>query len=204
MQTSTPCLVGICGGSGSGKSELACALVDALPTGQAVLIELDSYYHAALNVPADIKGNYDHPLSLDEAILVQDLLALKSGKAIDKPIYDFTVHDRVRSNEYIEAKPFILIDGILLFALKQVAELVDISVFVDTPADIRLARRLLRDVHERGRTLESVIDQYLSTVRPMHEAYVEVFKNQADILVSGTTSIDEEVATVLAAIRKDY
>ena len=202
MQASVPFFIGICGGSGSGKSELARALVAALPDEQSVLVELDSYYHAALNFPAKIKGNYDHPLSLDEPRLVEDLLKLKAGQAINKPCYDFTIHNRARFSEKVLPKPFIIIDGILLFALKQVAQLVDLSVFVDTPADIRLARRLLRDVRERGRTLDDVLDQYLTTVRPMHEEYVEVYKTTTSILVSGMDSIQAEVAAVLAAIPK--
>lgn len=200
MQNSTPFFIGICGGSGSGKSELARALVAALPTDQAVLVELDSYYHAAINFPASIKGNYDHPLSLDEARLVEDLQKLRAGQSINKPCYDFTIHNRARFSEKVIPKPFIIIDGILLFALQQVAQLVDLSVFVDTPADIRLARRLLRDVRERGRTLDDVLDQYLKTVRPMHEQYVEVVKTKTDILVSGMDKIEAEVAAVLAAI----
>lgn len=202
MQASAPFFIGICGGSGSGKSELARALVAALPDEQSVLVELDSYYHAAINFPAKIKGNYDHPLSLDEPRLVEDLLKLKAGQAINKPCYDFTIHNRARFSEKVLPKPFIIIDGILLFALKQVAQLVDLSVFVDTPADIRLARRLLRDVRERGRTLDDVLDQYLTTVRPMHEEYVEVYKTTTSILVSGMDSIQAEVAAVLAAIPK--
>ena len=200
MQTSAPFFIGICGGSGSGKSELARALVVALPAEQAVLVELDSYYHAAINFPIAIKGNYDHPLSLDEARLVEDLEKLKLGQPINKPCYDFTIHNRARFSEKVIPKPFIIIDGILIFALKQVAHLVDLSVFVDTPADIRLARRLLRDVRERGRTLDDVLGQYLKTVRPMHEQYVEVFKTKTDILVSGMDKIEAEVAAVLAAI----
>lgn len=202
MQTNRPFFIGICGGSGSGKSELARALVAALPPEQAVLVELDSYYHAALNFPAAIKGNYDHPLSLDELRLVEDLQKLKAGQFIHKPCYDFTIHNRARFSEKVLPKPFIIIDGILLFALRQVAQLVDLSVFVDTPADIRLARRLLRDVRERGRTLDDVLQQYLNTVRPMHEEYVEIFKAKTDILVSGMDRIEAEVAAVLAAIPK--
>ncbi|WP_298609223.1 uridine kinase [uncultured Thiothrix sp.] len=202
MQASTPFFIGICGGSGSGKSELARALVAALPEDQSVLVELDSYYHAAINFPTKIKGNYDHPLSLDEPRLVEDLLKLKAGEMIHKPCYDFTVHNRARFSERVYPTPFIIIDGILLFALQQVAKLVDLSVFVDTPADIRLARRLLRDVRERGRTLDDVLAQYLNTVRPMHEQYVEIHKTKTDILVSGTDSIQAEVAAVLAALPK--
>lgn len=200
MQSSAPFFIGICGGSGSGKSELARALVAALPHEQAVLVELDSYYHTKLKFPREVYGNFDHPLSLDEDLLVEHLQRLKAGHAIKKPCYDFTVHDRARFFEEISPKPFIIIDGILLFALQQVAQLVDLSVFVDTPADIRLARRLLRDVRERGRTLDDVLAQYLKTVRPMHEEYVEVFKSKTDILVSGMDSLRTEVATVLAAI----
>ena len=200
MQVNAPFFIGICGGSGSGKSELARALVTALPPKSAVLVELDSYYHQKSKFPAEIRGNFDHPLSLDENLLVEQLQTLKAGSAVEKPCYDFTIHDRSSRTELIQPKSFIIIDGILLFALTQVAELVDLSVFVETPTDIRLARRLLRDVHERGRTLEDVLGQYLKTVRPMHEAYVERFKHRADILVSGMDKLEREVAAVLAAI----
>lgn len=201
MQIGVPFFIGICGGSGSGKSELARALVTAFPHEHAVLVELDSYYHSKHNFPAEIQGNYDHPLSLDEDLLVQQLLLLKQGQSIDKPCYDFTIHDRSDCSEKVLSRPLILIDGILLFALQRVADLIDLSVFVDTPADIRLARRLLRDVQERGRTLDDVLMQYLTTVRPMHEQYVEVFKTKANVLVSGMDSLESEIAAVLAAIK---
>lgn len=200
MQTQVPFFIGIGGGSGSGKSELARALMSAFPADQAALVELDSYYHRKLAFPVEIQGNYDHPLALDEDLLVGHLQALKQGQTIEKPCYDFTVHDRSNRLETVQPKRFILIDGILLFALQRVAALVDLSVFVDTPADIRLARRLLRDVQERGRTLDDVLIQYLTTVRTMHEAYVEVFKTQADLLIIGTDPLEREVAAVLAAI----
>lgn len=200
MQTQVPFFIGIGGGSGSGKSELARALVSAFSSKQAVLVELDSYYHGKLAFPAEIQGNYDHPLALDEDLLVEHLQALKQGQPIERPCYDFTVHDRSNGIVTVQPRRFILIDGILLFALQRVAALVDLSVFVDTPADIRLARRLLRDVQERGRTLEDVLMQYLMTVRPMHEAYVEVFKTQADLLILGTDRLEQEVAAVLAAL----
>lgn len=201
MQTDIPFFIGIGGGSGSGKSELARALVAACSPEQAVLVELDAYYHCKQDFPPTIQGNYDHPLALDESLLVQHLQGLKQGLQIERPCYDFTVHDR--SDRLVSVQPtrFIIIEGILLFALPRVAALVDLSVFVDTPADIRLARRLLRDVHERGRTVEDVLNQYLTTVRPMHEAYVEVFKTTADLRIVGTDSLEQEVATVLAAIQ---
>ncbi|MEZ5449627.1 MAG: uridine kinase [Thiolinea sp.] len=196
----TPFFLGICGGSGSGKSSLARAIMQALPEGSASLIALDAYYHRRSHFPAAIQGNFDHPDSLEASLLAEHLRQLAAGRPVTIPCYDFTVHDRRPETRLLQPTPLIILDGILLFALEPVLALLDRSVFVDVPADIRLARRLRRDVRERGRTLDDVLDQYLNTVRPMHEAYVEVFKDKADVLVSGMEEMDAEVAAVLRSL----
>ena len=195
-----PFFLGICGGSGSGKSTLAHALVDALPAGQASLISLDAYYHRKASFPPGILGNFDHPDSLDSSLLAQHLQQLAQGQAVEMPCYDFSVHDRRPDTRTLSPTPLMLLDGILLFALPAVAAQLNLSVFVDVPADIRLARRLLRDIRERGRTLEDVLHQYLHTVRPMHERYVEAFKTRADLLVSGTERLEDGREAVLQAL----
>lgn len=193
-----PRFVGICGGSGSGKSTLARAVVSSslMPT---TLISLDSYYRRKSDVPSTLRGNYDHPDSIDSALLQTHLQALRRGETIPLPHYDFTCHDRSTEVHYLVPTPLIILDGILLFALPAVMAHLDLSIYVDTPADIRLARRLQRDTCERGRTMADILEQYFATVRPMHECYVEPYRLQADVVVAGDGEL--EVDTVIAAIQ---
>ncbi len=201
-QAEKPSFIGICGGSGSGKSSLAKALAARFPAGYASLISLDAYYHRKADFPAAIKGNFDHPDSLEASLLAEHLQALARGETVEVPCYDFSRHDRSTETHTVNAAPLIIIDGILLFALPVVAELLDLSVFVDAPADVRLARRLRRDVRERGRTLDDVLEQYFTVVRPMHERFVEAYKLQADLRVSSLDDLDSEVNAVLYKLQE--
>lgn len=179
-------LIGLCGGTGSGKTTLAKKIYDSLGSENAVLIGMDSYYKANWNIPYEerIKTNYDHPNAFDTELMVYHLNELKEGKTILCPVYDFTQHQR-RRNEYtrIESKAIIIVEGILLFESLALRNLLDVKIFVDTDADVRILRRITRDVHERGRSLESVIAQYLATVKPMHEQFIEPYRRTADIIV---------------------
>ena len=179
-------MIGLCGGTGSGKTTLARKIYNSLGSENAVLIGMDSYYKANWDIPYEqrIKTNYDHPNAFDTELMVHHLKDLKEGKSILCPVYDFTQHQR-RRNEYtrVESKSIIIIEGILLFESLALRSLLDVKIFVDTDADVRILRRITRDVHERGRSLESVITQYLTTVKPMHEQFVEPSKKYADIII---------------------
>lgn len=178
-------LVGICGGSGSGKTTLAQNLVSKLGD-KAVLLSMDAFYkyQSAPTYEERAKTNYDHPDAFDSDLLADCLAMLKDGKDVQIPVYDYTIHNRSdKPWEKVESKPVIVIDGILLFAFPKLVELMDLKVFVDTPADVRILRRLLRDVNERERSPESVVEQYLNTVKPMHDMFIEPTKTYADIIV---------------------
>lgn len=178
-------LVGICGGSGSGKTTLAKNLTEKLGE-KAVLISMDSFYkyQSAPTYEERAKTNYDHPNAFDADLLYDCMAMLKDGKDVQIPIYDYTIHNRSdKPWESVESRPVIVIDGILLFAFPKLVELMDLKVYVDTPADVRILRRLLRDVNERERSPESVVEQYLTTVKPMHDKYIEPTKSLADLIV---------------------
>jgi len=173
-------MIGLCGGTGSGKTTLARKIYNSLGSENAVLIGMDSYYKANWDIPYEqrIKTNYDHPNAFDTELMVHHLKDLKEGKSILCPVYDFTQHQR-RRNEYtrVESKSIIIIEEILLFESLALRSLLDVKIFV------RILRRITRDVHERGRSLESVITQYLTTVKPMHEQFIEPYRRTADIIV---------------------
>ena len=179
-----PILIGIAGGTGSGKStlvqEIAAEFQDSV-----CLLSNDYYYKAHDDMPYEQRCllNYDHPNAYDTDMLVEHLQLLKQGITIHRPVYDFSDHNRAK--EVVEVKParVIIIEGILIFADESLRNLFDIKLFVDTDADVRILRRILRDVEERGRTLESVVTQYLTTVKPMHEQFVEPSKKYADIII---------------------
>ncbi len=181
----TPIIIGLAGGTGSGKTTLAYRLRDAFCEADIRLISHDFYYrqHDELSYDERCALNYDHPESFETELLVQHLNALKAGEAIECPTYDYTTHNRAAQTLHITPAPIILVEGILLFENDAVCELLDLKVFVDTDADERILRRILRDVKERGRTLDSVINQYLTTVKPMHDAFVEPSKRKADFIV---------------------
>lgn len=183
-------LIGISGGSGSGKSTLAEALIAALPEGVAVLLREDSYYRDAAGLPGfdPATHDFDDVAARDHALLVRDLTELKAGRPITAPIYSFITHGREPGGQPLPAVEVVVVEGTHLFCTPALAALFDIRVFVDTPADIRFIRRLLRDQAERGRTPESVVQQYLATVRPGHERLTEPSKVHADFIVADATA----------------
>lgn len=180
-----PYVIGIAGGTGSGKTTFSRELVATLMTNKIVYLSHDSYYRDQSNVPFSerVKVNYDHPDSLETELMIKHIEKLRNYQPVDIPIYDFVEHTRAKETEHIEPQSVILIEGILIFVVKELRDLMDMKIFVDTDADIRFMRRLLRDIDERGRSVKSVCDQYLNVVRPMHEAFVEPSKVYADIIV---------------------
>jgi uridine kinase len=178
-------IIGICGGTGSGKTTIARAIVNSVGAKNVILVEQDSYYRNLADMPLDERhqANFDHPDAIDSDMLVNHLKRLKQGESIEMPIYDFVTHTRVDETEHIDPKPVVLVEGILIFAEARVLGLLDVRVFVDTPDDIRLMRRLRRDINERGRTFERTLDQYERTIRPMHFEFVEPSKRHADVII---------------------
>ena len=180
-----PFVVGIAGGTGSGKTTVAHKLASAMPDGRCVTIEHDAYYLDQAHLPLDerAKINYDHPSSLESMLLVDHLRALRDGRTVEVPIYDFATHTRRRETRQVEPARVIVVEGILVFTEPALRDQMDIKIFVDTDPDIRLMRRIRRDLEQRGRTFQSVRDQYYATVRPMHLEYVEPTKRWADIII---------------------
>ncbi len=179
-----PYIIGIAGGSGSGKTTITHYLLEKFDPYIAA-VNHDNYYKKqdGLTMAQRVKNNYDHPKAFDTELMVEHIQQLKQGQSIECPLYDFTIHNRSLKSITIESKPIILVEGILILQDPSLYQLFDLKVFVDTDSDVRILRRLLRDVKERGRTIESVIEQYLTTVKPMHETYVEPSKKNADIII---------------------
>lgn len=178
-------IIGICGGTGSGKTTVANRILESVSAGEVVFLQQDSYYRNITDLPLDYRNiaNFDHPDALDNDLLVNHVRRLKAGEAVELPVYDFRTHTRLNETSHVEAKPIVIVEGILIFADPRLLEQMDIKVFVDTPDDIRFIRRLRRDLDERGRTVESVIEQYVATVRPMHMQFVEPSKRHADVII---------------------
>ncbi|HEX8499014.1 MAG TPA: uridine kinase [Pyrinomonadaceae bacterium] len=178
-------IIGICGGTGSGKTTVANRILESVSKDEVVFLQQDSYYRDLDQLPLDFRqvANFDHPDAIDNDLLVEHLRALKRGEAVEVPLYDFKTHSRRGETLHVEPQPIIIIEGILIFAERRLLDEMDIKVYVDTPDDIRFIRRLGRDVAERGRTVESVIEQYLNTVRPMHTQFVEPSKRCADVII---------------------
>ncbi|MBW3666693.1 MAG: uridine kinase [Actinobacteria bacterium] len=196
-----PLLIGIAGGSGSGKTTIASAVVEGLH-GRVVVIEHDAYYRHRPDLSFEERAgvNYDHPDSLETELLVRHLAALRSGNAVDRPVYDFTRHLRSEETVRVGSGRVIVVEGILVLAEPALRDQLDLKVFVDTDPDLRLARRLQRDIEERGRSLDSVMTQYFATVRPMHLAFVEPSKRHADLIIPEGFN-PAAVATVVELIR---
>ena len=178
-------LIGIAGGTGSGKTTLADKLIENFGSDEVSILRHDNYYkrHDEMTYDERCSLNYDHPDAFDTELLCEHIKMLKNGQSIEMPIYDYTVHNRSDEVVVVNPAPVIVLEGILIFAEPSLCELMDIKVFVDTDADVRILRRILRDVKERERSLDSVISQYLTTVKPMHEQFVEPSKRRADIII---------------------
>ena len=178
-------IIGISGGTGSGKTTVANRILESVRANEVVFIQQDSYYRNLKDLPLDYRNvaNFDHPDALDNDLLVNHIRKLRAGESVELPIYDFRTHTRATETRSVEPRPIVIVEGILIFADPRLLEQLDIKVFVDTPDDIRFIRRLQRDIDERGRTLESVIEQYVGTVRPMHIQFVEPSKRYADVII---------------------
>ena len=181
----TPLVIGIAGGTGSGKTTVANAIVSRVGAERIAFLSHDAYYRDFVDLPKSILDgkNFDHPDSLESELLVRHLRALKSGAAVEMPVYDFKVHRRSEETRRVEPRKVILVDGILIYVEAELRKLFDVKIFVDTDSDVRLIRRIKRDIAERGRTVESVVAQYESTVRPMHLEFVEPSKRWADLII---------------------
>ena len=198
-----PVVIGIAGGSGSGKTTVTNKIVEKLDERKVVVIQHDSYYRDISTfggIPAsDI--NFDHPDSLETPLLIRHFKELKAGRPIDCPIYDFTTHTRQKGLKRIEPKPIIFLEGILIYVEKDLRDLIDTKIFVDTDADERFIRRLKRDIVERGRSIDSVIHQYVSTVKPMHLEFVEPSKRWADLIIPRGGENEIAIDMVVAKIK---
>jgi len=196
-----PIMIGVAGGTGSGKTTVANQILASVGAEHIAYIKHDAYYRDLSHLSPQLRAatNFDHPNSLETELLVHHLKELKAQRPVEIPVYDFKTHTRTSRTEHIVPVPVILIEGILVFAEPELRALFDVKIFVDTDADVRFIRRLRRDVQERGRTVESVCEQYLSTVRPMHLEFVEPSKRYADIIIpEGGLNI---VATEMVAAR---
>ena len=185
LSPSTPLVIGVAGGTGSGKTTIANVILKRVGADNIAYVPHDAYYRNFADLPRAQRDiiNWDHPDSLDTNLMIEHVRELKAGHPVDLPVYDFTTHSRSTAIRHLEPQPVILVEGILIFAEPQLRELFDVKIFVDTDADIRFIRRLQRDIAERGRTAESVIQQYLRTVRPMHMEFVEPSKRYADVII---------------------
>ena len=198
-----PLIIGIAGGTGSGKSTVARKVAAALDASSVAFIDMDAYYcnYAHLSMDERRRINWDHPNAFDWELLLAHLAELAAGRAIDKPEYDFVSHLRTKTPVRVPAAEVVVVDGILILADPRVRQLFDVKVFVDTDADIRLIRRLRRDIVERGRPLEEILDQYLTTVQPMHLEFVEPSKRYADVIVPRGGENAVAIEMIVAKIR---
>ncbi|WP_243386234.1 uridine kinase [Bacillus kexueae] len=180
-----PVVIGVAGGTGSGKTSVTKAIYEHFQGHSILMLEQDFYYKDQSHLPFEerLKTNYDHPLAFDNDLLIQHLEQLLKYEAIEKPVYDYALHTRSDEVIHVEPKDVIILEGILVLEDERLRNLMDIKLFVDTDADIRIIRRILRDIKERGRTIDSVIEQYVSVVRPMHNQFVEPTKRYADIII---------------------
>ena len=178
-------IIGICGGTGSGKTTIAREVLKRVGEENLNLIQQDSYYINLSEMPLDERrrANFDHPDAVDFESIVDHLSSLKNGDAVEIPVYNFKTHTRNEETSRLEPKPVVIIEGILIFSEPRIVELLDIKVFIDTPDDVRLLRRIRRDIKERGRTLDHTLWQYEKTIRPMHYEYVEPSKKHADVII---------------------
>ncbi|MCM3611330.1 uridine kinase [Planococcus sp. MERTA32b] len=185
MSKNRPVVIGIAGGSGSGKTSVTNSIYEVFKEHSVVVIEQDYYYkdQSHLEFEERLSTNYDHPLAFDTDLLIQHINELLERRPIEKPVYNYAIHTRAEETILIEPKDVIILEGILVLEDKRLRDLMDIKLFVDTDGDLRIIRRLLRDINERGRTIDSVIEQYLNVVRPMHNQFIEPTKRYADVII---------------------
>ena len=197
-----PIIIGVAGGTASGKTTVSDAILERVGRDRIIYIQHDSYYRDLSHLPMEerVKLNFDHPDALETELLVAHLRQLQAREPVEIPIYDFATYQRSAQTRRVELRRVILVEGLLIFVDKELREMMDIKLYVDTDADLRFIRRLQRDIQERGRTMESVIHQYLTTVRPMHLEFVEPSKRYADIIIPAggfnTTAIEVIVARI--------
>lgn len=180
-----PVVIGVAGGSGSGKTSVTKAIYDSFKSQSILMIEQDYYYKDQSHLPMEerLKTNYDHPLAFDNDLLIEHIQKLLRHEAINKPVYDYAIHTRSSEVVHVEPKDVIILEGILILEDERLRNLMDIKLYVDTDADLRIIRRLLRDIKERGRSMDSVIEQYVNVVRPMHNQFIEPTKRYADVII---------------------
>ena len=198
-----PIVIGVAGGTGSGKTTVAEKILHRVGAEHVAYIPHDAYYRELGHLPPDerAKVNFDHPDSLETSLLIEHLRALRAGQVVEIPIYDFTKHMRTEETRRVEPAPVILVEGILIFVEPKLRALLDVKLYVDTNADVRFIRRLQRDIQERGRSVESVCKQYLSTVRPMHQEFVEPSKRYADVIIPEGGFNEVAIEMVAARLR---
>jgi uridine kinase len=185
QRPSAPVTIGVAGGSGSGKTTVSNAIFERVGTEHIAYLEHDAYYKDIRDIPHSHTRiiNFDHPDALETSLLIEHIRQLKQWRSVQVPVYDFTTYCRTSEVREVESQPIILVEGILIFAEPELRQLFDVRIYVDTAADLRFIRRLKRDIAERGRTMESVIEQYLHSVRPMHRDFVEPSKRHADVII---------------------
>ena len=209
LPNETPIVIGIAGGSGSGKTTVANVILQRVGNHRIAFLPHDAYYRDMSHLPfaQRIETNFDHPYSLETDLMIQHINQLKRWEHVDLPVYDFTIHSRTDKTIRIEPQRVILVEGILIFGEPALREMMDVKIFVDTDSDIRFIRRLQRDIAERGRTTDRVIEQYLRTVRPMHLEFVEPTKRYADVIVPegglNAVAMDMIIARIEALLQKD-
>jgi uridine kinase len=205
-------IIGVSGGTGSGKTTVVQKIMASVGVDNVVYLQQDAYYRNLGDMPLELRHrvNFDHPDAFDTELLINHLAALRAGECIEQPIYDYATHSRRPETIHVEPRPIIIIEGILVLANTDLRALMDLKIFVDADADIRLIRRLERDVHERGRTVDSVLTQYTTTVRPMHLQFVEPSKRYADIIIPegghnevGIDLITGKIKSILSGLLED-
>lgn len=207
LERATPLVIGIAGGTGSGKTTVANVILARVGAKHIAYLPHDAYYKDIRNLPSAQRAmiNFDHPNSLDTDLMIKHIQQLKDGRTVELPVYDFKTHSRTSQTIQIQPQQVILVEGILIFVDASLRKLCDVKIFVDTDADIRFIRRLQRDIEERGRTTSSVVKQYLETVRPMHLEFVEPSKRYADVIIPegglNTVAMDMVVARIEALLR---
>ncbi len=202
-------VIGIAGGSGSGKTTVQRRIMERFGTRRIALLDHDAYYRDLAHLAPEQRArfNFDHPDALESGLMVQHLDALLAGRAVEKPTYSFETHSRLAATETVEPRPVVLVDGILVLAEPELRERMDVKLYVDAPDDVRLMRRIERDLHERGRSIDSVLEQYRRTVRPMHLEFVEPSKRHADVIIPrggrNQVAIDMVIARVQSLLNVD-